>query len=430
MAPSVEASTLRILNSSGKIVGTGFLVTQNLALTCAHVVSLAGGVKKEIIEVQFTNIDEKISAFVDPAYWRDADKGDVAGLRLERIPPGISPLRLGAARESQPGSKFRSFGYGTAADIQGIYANGHFDGFLSKDNLLQLQSPQAGHGISGAPVFDEARQLVVGMITKGHTGQGRNQHTTFATPAELLFDLLPELKPNRKIENPFGQRGRIEDPAHYLVRQPLTAEIFTELRKGQSLSILGDSQTGKSSLLWHLIQAGPAALERPQTDFVLIDLQLLRNDNDFYDCLCAELGLPHMSGFALGRALRGRQVVVCLDEIEKMTWNGFTHDLRSELRGLADGPSAPLTLVITSRSPLARLFPDSPEMTSPLAGLCAQVLIPALSLAETFDLAAARLAPLGLSLPETAITAAYHESGGHPARLQQALQKAFAQYYG
>ncbi len=430
MARLIEASTLRILNPSGKTVGTGFLVAPNLAVTCAHVVTLAGGIDGETIEVQFTDTDEEITVFVDPACWRDVDKGDVAGLRLERVPPGIRPLRLGAARESQPGSKFRSFGYGTAADILGIHANGHIDGFLGKDNLLQLQSPQAGRGISGAPVFDEARQLVVGMITKGHTELGRNQHTTFATPAEALFDLLPELKPNHKIENPFGQRGRIEDPTHYLVRQPLTDEIFNELRKGQSLSILGESQTGKSSLLWHIVQAGPAALERPKSDFVLIDLQLLRNDNDFYDCLCAELGLPVMSGFALGRALRGRQVVVCLDEIEKMTWNGFTHDLRAELRGLADGPSAPLTLVIASRSPLARLFPDSPEMTSPLAGLCAQVQIPPFSLPETFALIAARLASLGLSLPETAITAAHHESGGHPARLQQALQKTFAQHYG
>jgi hypothetical protein len=43
---------------------------------------------------------------------------------------------------------------------------------------------------------------------------------------------------------------------------------------------------------------------------------------------------------------------------------------REELRGLADGADAALTLVIASRSRLDVLFEDDPTRTSPLHGLC------------------------------------------------------------
>jgi hypothetical protein len=84
--------------------------------------------------------------------------------------------------------------------VQGLHANGKIDGYLPdylpEYKLLQLQSPQANHGISGAPVIDEKCGVVVGMITKGHTEFGRNAETTFATPAELLFEICSEICPS------------------------------------------------------------------------------------------------------------------------------------------------------------------------------------------------------------------------------------------
>lgn len=238
---------------------------------------------------------------------------------------------------------------------------------------------------------------------------------------------LPAAPERSPLPNPFGRTGRLTAP-HYLPRPALHNYLFDELRKGSSLSLVGDSQTGKSSLLWHICQAGPAALARPAADFVYLSLELLRNDDDFFACVCEELGVPSLRGFRLARALRGRQVVLCLDEIEKMTWDGFTLELRTELRGLADGGDAPLTLVIASRSPLARLFPDSPQLTSPLAGLCTQVTMSPFTLAESQTLAAQYLAGSGLTLSPTAVERAWQQSGGHPARLQQALHAAFTEY--
>lgn len=239
----------------------------------------------------------------------------------------------------------------------------------------------------------------------------------------------PELKPAAPPENPFGERGRIDDPARYFLRQPLLREVLDELRKGQSVSLVGDSQTGKSSLLWYITQKGPELLGRPKSDFAYLGLELLRSEDDFFECLCDELGIPVSRGYKLEKNLRGRRLVLCLDEIEKMAWNSFTLDIRSEVRGLADGANAPFTLLVASRQPLARVFPDSPGMTSPLAGLCNQLSVPPFTPQEAVALAQFRLSGCGLSLPEADVIAACQRVNGHPGELQKALQTLFAKIY-
>lgn len=229
--------------------------------------------------------------------------------------------------------------------------------------------------------------------------------------------------------NPFGRTGRLNGPPEYLVRQPFTDQVVDELSKGQSLSIVGDSQTGKSSLLWYLTRHATALLDRRAADCVYLDMQLLSDENDFFDALCDELGVPAARGFRLGRALRGRNVLLCLDEVEKMTWDGFTIDLRGQLRGLADGPDTPLTLVIASRSPLARLFPDAPGLTSPLANLCHPIEMQPFTLAETRALVDAYLHGRGQTLAPEAIEAAWRGSSGSPAWLQGELRAAYDRAY-
>ena len=108
-------------------------------------------------------------------------------------------------------------------------------------------------------------------------------------------------------------------------------------------------------------------------NFIYFNLEWVESEDDFYDALCDELHIESCRGYEFTRALKGKRYVLCLDEIEKMAWDSFTVNLRSHLRGLADGPAAPLKLVIASRSPLAHLFPDSPERDSPLAGICRQI---------------------------------------------------------
>lgn len=226
--------------------------------------------------------------------------------------------------------------------------------------------------------------------------------------------------------NPFGKTGRITDPTGFFDREALLRRIFEELGKGVNLSLVGESQVGKSSLLAQVCAAGPAALGLPAEAFAYLNLEWTYDENDFYLALADALHLPEpLRGYKLTRALGDRRHVLCLDEIEKMTWDGFTVHLRSQLRGLADGPAAPLKLVIASRSPLARLFPDSPELDSPLAGICLHLDVGPFSPEVAREFLAARLAGSGVAFTEDDIARLLAETGGHPARLQRAAAELY-----
>lgn len=206
------ASVFAVLTPSGKPVGTGFLAAPTLAVTCAHVIQDAGAVPGETVQIRFHGRDEIIPARISTEYWSDVGQSDVAILELPQSPQGIFPLRLAAASNGRPGSEFRSFGYATAADVQGIHANGTIDGYLHAHQLLQLQSTQANEGISGAPVLAQ-NGVILGMIAKGHEKLGRNENTTFATPSEIIWQICPDLRP---VTPPLPRRNPIVEGINLL----------------------------------------------------------------------------------------------------------------------------------------------------------------------------------------------------------------------
>jgi hypothetical protein len=231
-------------------------------------------------------------------------------------------------------------------------------------------------------------------------------------------------------DNPFGDRGRISDPSRFFDREDLLRDIFVELCKGSSLSLVGESQIGKSSLLAMVKQQGPTALARTGKRFIMIDMQSIRDEAEFFEVLCAELGLGQTLRFqGLKRALQDQQVVVCLDEIEKMTLpQAFTWEMRAELRGLAEGQDAPLSLVIASRSPLGDLFPDNPRETSPLDGLCGSPLrVGPFSEAISGAFLRSRLVGHAVQFTERQIAWLHEQSQGHPGRLQSKAAELYRQ---
>jgi hypothetical protein len=237
------------------------------------------------------------------------------------------------------------------------------------------------------------------------------------------------------LANPFGDRGCIRVPARFFDREELLRRIFEELGKGSSLSLVGETQIGKSSLLAMICHKGPETLQLPPEQFGLLDMQGIGNENEFFEALCEVLAMPQtLRGWQLGRALRqrGQRYVVCLDEIEKMVNpHGFPGAARTELRGLADGSEAPLTLVIASRSPLESLFEDDPRSTSPLAGLCgAPLRVPPFSPAITQEFLRERLKGNAIQFSMADGERLHQQTMGHPARLQAAAADLYRQRTG
>lgn len=234
-----------------------------------------------------------------------------------------------------------------------------------------------------------------------------------------------EIGKNSAEINPFGAVGRIEAPEHFFDREELLRQIFEELDKGCNLSLVGESRIGKSSLLAMIGKSGAQRMRRPPDLFAYMSMEWVDDENDFYETLCEELQIECCRGGKLRRALKGSRRILCLDEIEKMTWNGFTERVRSHLRGLADGANAPLRLVIASRSPLDHLFPDSPGMTSPLAGICHKIDVKPFPKQIARQFLLQRLKGMGIHFTETQIQDLISQTEGHPAKLQEEAAKLF-----
>jgi hypothetical protein len=164
--------------------------------------------------------------------------------------------------------------------------------------------------------------------------------------------------------NPFSDRGRINDPARFFDRQRAVRELRQMLAAGNSISLVGKSQVGKSSLLHYLYRT--AAEWLPGATVCYLDLQTVLDEDDF----CAEVlgGLGREEGGLrdLKRALRHERLVLLMDEAEKLTRPAFTRDLHDLLRGLAQSPA--LTLAVASQRPLVEVFspagPTRPFTTS------------------------------------------------------------------
>ncbi|MFQ5612695.1 MAG: trypsin-like peptidase domain-containing protein [Anaerolineae bacterium] len=433
--------------------GTGFVVHRQgqvvYLLTCAHVVNDVGG-------------PQQVKVGDDPATviacgGEDAPD-DLAVLQVEGRSE-IPSLPLGVSGETDRpfvAVGFQLFGKsyllrpirGRLGEHVGLESRGGTERIPAWDLKIE-DDYHLQPGYSGSPVVDETTGTVLGMVShrqgEGRRGlalsieavskvwpdmppglvEGRPARSAPGSSGAVASPVDPQpaaaVAPGRAIApNPFGDTGQITDPERFFDREELLRQVFEELGKGVNLSLVGRSQIGKSSILWMISALGPQRMDPVPEAFAYLSLEWVDDEDDFYEALADVLGLGQpLRGYRLRRALAGRRLVLCLDEMEKMAWEGFSVYVRSQLRGLADGDESPLKLVIASRSPLSRLFPDSPELDSPLAGICHQLNVNPFPPDVARDFLAHRLQGSGVTFTAGQIDSLLAESGGHPADLQR-----------
>nr|MDJ0675114.1 CHAT domain-containing protein [Calothrix sp. MO_167.B42] len=133
--------------------------------------------------------------------------------------------------------------------------------------------------------------------------------------------------------NPFlPQTGRVEDSQKLFGRQREIRRVFETLNSGSSVALIGERSIGKSSLLWAIKQQAESQLMPPRKP-IYLDMSQVYDEEDFYYALCSEVGIEQCKGFRLTRALNKQRprLLLLLDEIEKMTWQGFTNQVRGQL---------------------------------------------------------------------------------------------------
>ncbi len=232
--------------------------------------------------------------------------------------------------------------------------------------------------------------------------------------------------------NPFlPQTGRVEDSQKLFGRQREIRRVFETLNSGSSVALIGERSIGKSSLLWAIKQQAESQLMAPRKS-IYLDMSQVYDEEDFYYALCSEIGIEQCKGFRLTRALNKQRprLLLLLDEIEKMTWQGFTNQVRGQLRGLANGRDAPLRLVVAASTSLDQLFPDSHElgMVSPFQNICLEEEIKLWDEGTVRDFIRSHLASTSIRFTDEEVMQIVMASRGHPQELMQLCHRTYDRY--
>ncbi len=204
-------SIARIFDSKGNAIGTGFLVAPGYVLTCAHVVLQAIGIDKkefasyEEVPKEFINLDfpvlangDKIKTKVVAWLPYSVSQGDVAGLKLLQVEPSnAKPIPLIQVGWSD-----------IENDEHSVYGFGNENG--EQSNAYKLKTASAGGrfqfykagnpndetiegGFSGAPVWNEQRHCIIGMMATARITKVEQKNKAYAIPKKELDCVLKKL---------------------------------------------------------------------------------------------------------------------------------------------------------------------------------------------------------------------------------------------
>lgn len=253
----VATSAVRIFDARGDVVGAGFVVGPGQVATCAHVVCAALGGSPEdpatppgCLRVDLPLLGSPHASEAVVRTWRPIDPttgvGDVAILELSRALPSAARVPPLHRPDLLWGHRFRVLGF-PAGMQDGIWTAGTLRD-RQGTRWLQLQSdphsPPVAQGFSGAPVWDEEVEAVVGMTVASDV---RAESTTaYLLPIEDVLGVDPRLLPNpyRGLE-PFGE----EHTDVFYGRDDEVGRLEALLDRRPVVAVVGRSGTGKSSLV-------------------------------------------------------------------------------------------------------------------------------------------------------------------------------------
>jgi DNA-binding CsgD family transcriptional regulator len=226
-------------------------------------------------------------------------------------------------------------------------------------------------------------------------------------------------------QNPFiPLTGMVDNPELFFNREREIRDIFELLNSSSNVAVIGERAIGKSSLL-KAIQRSVNNLSQPRKP-VYLTLQEVENEQEFYEYLCSEVGIDECSGYQLNRKLKEQRLLLLIDEIDKMSSDGFTYNIRDKLRALAEGIDAPLRLILAARVSLNDLFKEG--KTSPLANICLNINLYPWNETTARKFIAKRLDSTPVSFTEEEIAQIIAETGGHPQQLMERCYETYADY--
>jgi tetratricopeptide (TPR) repeat protein len=189
-AEHLRSAVTRFSGQRG-VVGAGVLVDRHHVLTCAHVVAAALTVEgnwsrpQKPVEVEFPYAQPAASRVGTVVGWSYDNTTDIALLRLDApAPNGIRPPLLELPAPDFKGHDFWTIGFPSGSDRTGRQAHGTLQRRGANGWVHMEAEGQTGarveRGFSGAPVWDEHRSAVAGIVVEADL-----------SPTERVAHLLP-----------------------------------------------------------------------------------------------------------------------------------------------------------------------------------------------------------------------------------------------
>ncbi len=265
----ILAGIVRILNRHNQVVGTGFLISHSpeqqygLIATSSRVIEQVTTLPieqslQETIPVIFHPDSSHTQWDASIELWSSSSREDVSVLKIDGILPKqvrTLPLSLATAPE---GRRVTIFGYpANTDDLLGAwrYCDICRPGpkqVKTELPFLQLDSPLITDGYSGAPVWDDARRRVIGIVTRvvSQDTQGNTVEHAYAAPVELLQRvynavLIKFSSPYHGLA-PFTESDTASFFGYDNVLNRMAQKLQDEIR---FLAVLGPIGSGKSSVV-------------------------------------------------------------------------------------------------------------------------------------------------------------------------------------
>ncbi len=288
MTIPLELAIVRIYSHEGSVSGAGFLVSQKHVLTCAHVVAFAVGTPADSSEMPTREVSldfprvasgEKLTAKV--VFWLPVNPSkfveDIAVLELASPLPEVArPVHLVTSEELW-GDRFRVFGF-PAGQPSGVWASGELRARNAKGWVHLEAVKETGYalekGFSGAPVWDENLDGVVGMAVAAERARP-DVRAAFIIPKDLLVkeELLVKACPEIAATPICPYRGllafREEQAQFFFGRETFTEKLRTAVQKQKFVVVIGPSGSGKSSVVF----AGLIPLLRSEQNWLIDDFR-------------------------------------------------------------------------------------------------------------------------------------------------------------
>lgn len=249
MAEQIETSLVRFWKTKELCVGAGFLVTNKRIVTCAHVVITALGSGKEIYDVtkhhlklDFPMVAKGRLLEAEVVFWQPPSNhnGDMAVLEIQdELPVGVSSARMIRANDLW-GHSFRVLGF---PDEFGGVVHGEIRSRLPNGWIqIEARALPIETGFSGAPVWDDQLDGVVGMVVA--TRIRSDAKVAYMIPTSVLIENWHPIAEQAQLIDGLSnfQYERLEKELETLKQEwNLRIRIIQRLRS--ALAIEGDIST-------------------------------------------------------------------------------------------------------------------------------------------------------------------------------------------